>query len=513
MYYLESISCCGYILTARDCFVYPFLILMRPAYSQYTVISVLRFFDIRYTYNYVKHLLEENSDGENLWGILTVLQIYGLIVEPRRVVNQMELVDADFNKPFITEYDNDILLIKKITGNVVVGCCNGKDTMYSKDEFFANWSGIIISIRKGVSVGEPNLNRHLRFNLYIWLSRIAIILSILIMSIYKMVSFGVPFYIGICFILSILGAIIAYHIEQSHYSPYGLLNSLCSLIKRSSCNQIIVGKSRYITALGFSYFCSLCVFILLPLDNYTLIICITAISLIEVIWSLLLQLKKRAFCINCTIVQLIVVTMALICIPNLAELHLPELIQQGLLFLSILTIIFIVSAFQIWPYIANQYKFKAKSRNADYFKKKYLDSSISSEKSDIKVFFNPFCSSCKKEIMESYNLLVNQGKSKVTPIIIASDLQGEKAGMSIISGEEPFSIFYRLKEWYSWGYQNPMKFERNYWISIDDETKFVNVLKDNWNLAHACNVQYTPSIICNGIKLPTGISLVDVLTL
>lgn len=485
---------------------------MRSAYSQYTVISVLRFFKIRYTSNYIKKLLEDNSDGDNLWGILTVLQIYGLIVEPRRVVNQVALVDADFNKPFITEYDNEILLIKKIVGNVVVGCYNGKDTTYSKDEFFANWSGIIISLHKGVSVGEPNLNRHLRTNLYIWLSRIAITLSILIMSIYKMASFGMPFYIGICFILSILGAIISYHIERSHYSPNVLLNSLCSLVKRSSCNQIIVGKSRYITALGFSYFCSLCVFILMPLDNYTLIICIIVISQTEVIWSLLLQLKKRVFCINCTAVQLIVATMALICIPNLAELHLTELIQQGLLFLSIFTIIFSVPAFQIWSYIANQYKLKAKSRKADYFKKKYLENSVSSEKSDIKIFLNPFCGPCKEEIMTSYNLLVNQSKSKVTPIILVSDLQGKKAGISIMSEEEPTSIFYRLKEWYSWGYKNPTEFEQKYGVSTDDETKFTNVLKDNLNLAHTYNVQYTPSIICNGIKLSTGISLVDVLT-
>lgn len=77
---------------------------------------------------------------------------------------------------------------------------------------------------------------------------------------------------------------------------------------------------------------------------------------------------------------------------------------------------------------------------------------------------------------------------------------------------EPTSIFYRLKEWYSWGYQNPTEFERNYRASTDDETKFANVLKDNWNLAHTYNVQYTLSIICNGIKLSAGISLVDVLT-
>ena len=38
------------------------------------------------------------------------------------------------------------------------------------------------------------------------------------------------------------------------------------------------------------------------------------------------------------------------------------------------------------------------------------------------------------------------------------------------------------------------------------------LLNDNLNEAHAFNIQNTPSIIQNGIKLPYGISLVDVLT-
>ena len=49
-------------------------------------------------------------------------------------------------------------------------------------------------------------------------------------------------------------------------------------------------------------------------------------------------------------------------------------------------------------------------------------------------------------------------------------------------------------------------------VSTNDETKLIGVLKDNLNLAHTYNVQHTPSIIHNGIKLSTGVSLVDVLT-
>lgn len=485
---------------------------MRSTYSKYTVINVLRFFKIRYTSNYVQRLLEEISDGDNLLGVLTVLQIYGLIVEPRKITNQFDPKDFETNKPFITEYDNNILLIKKVVGDVVVGCINGKDTTYCKDEFFTNWSGIIISVHKGESVGEPNINRHRRNNKYVWLSRIAIMLSLITMCVYRMTYFKVPFYVCMCFILSILGAIISYHIELSHFSANGLMNKLCSLIKRTSCNRMNNWKNRYITALGFSYFCSLCVFILLPLDNYAITICIVTISSVEVIWSLLLQLKRQEFCINCIVVQIIVTIMVLICIPNLAEQHLQDFIQHGMLFLSIFMIIFSVSAFHIWPYIVNQYRLQIKSRMMDYFKRKYLDNSISSEESTIKIFLNPFCNPCKEDFMASYNLLINLGQSKVIPIIIASDLKGKKAGMSIMTGEKSSSTFQRLKEWYSWGYLNPEKFERTYRVSPDDEIKLSGALKDNLTLAHTYNVQYTPSIICNGIKLPVGVSLVDVLT-
>lgn len=484
----------------------------KPTYSKHTVIDVLRIFKIRYTSDYIKKMLEENSDGDNLWGILTVLKIYGLIVDPRKITNPLGAKNINIRTPFITEYENNILIIKEIKGYTVVGYANGKEMTYSKDDFFSKWSGLIVSIHKGESVGEPNIKRHIRSNLYSRFSRIAIILSVLTICIYRAAFFYVPFYIYLCFILSVLGAVMSYYIELSRFSQNGLMHNLCSLIKHSSCDQIITRKDRYITALGFSYFCSLCVFILFPLYNYTLINCIVIISSIEVVWSLLLQLKKQKFCINCIVVQTIVITMILICIPNLAKLQLHNFILQGMLYLSIFTIIFSVSAFQIWPYIENQYKYKSKSRMTDYFKREYLDNYISSEESTIKIFLNPFCSPCKEDFLASYNLLINQRQPKVIPIIIVSNSKGEKAGMSIINGGNTTSIFHLLKEWYSWGYRNPENFEQMYKVSPNDEIKLADALKCNLNQAHTYNVQYTPSILYHGIILPTGISLVDVLT-
>ena len=486
---------------------------MRSTCSKHTIISVLRLFKIRYTSGYVQKLLEENSDSDNLWGILIILKIYGLIVEPRKATSQLEVNSINISEPFLTEYEDDLLLVNSITGSIITGLIDGEVTSYRKDEFFSNWSGIIVSLHKGKSTGEPNFNRHLRSNQYQWLSRIAITLSILTMFIYKIVFFNMPFYICLCFILSILGAFMSYQIELSRFSSNGLANNLCSLIKHSSCHQITSGKSGFITALGFSHFCSLCTFILLPLENYVLTTYIVAISSIEVIWSLLLQLVRKEFCVNCIIVQTILTIMLLGSISCLTEMHLQNFIQQGVLFLSIFTMIFCVSSFQTWPSVAKRYKLHAKGRMLDYFKKQYLDNSTASEGASMKIFLNPFCNSCKKEIIASYNLLINQEETKITPIIIASDSKGEKAGISIINGEKTTSIFHRLKEWYSWGHLNPKAFERKFKVSPIDEGNLTSVLKENLELAHTYNIQYTPSVIYNNIKLPSGISLVDMLTL
>lgn len=479
----------------------------------HTVIDVLRIFKIRNTSDYVKKLLDENYDGDNLWGILSVLKIYGLIVEPNRIMGKEKADYLGTSIPFITEYENDILIIKEITECKIVGRSNGKNVEHNREKFFSNWSGIIVSIQKGKAVGEPNLMRHIRKNVYSYFFRIAIILCVLTMCIYRIAFSYVPFYICLSFILSILGAVMSYQIELSHYSPNGFINNLCSSIKHSACNHTLAGSNRIITVLGFSYFCSLCVFYLLPLNNCSLTNYIVTISLIEVVWSLAFQLKRKKFCINCIIVQTIVITMALIGIPHLEKLHLQDFFQQGVLFLYVFAIIFSVTNFQIRPYISTQYKLNAKCRTMDYFKKNYLENSISFENSTIKIFLNPFCNPCKEEFLSSYNLLVNQRQFNVIPIIIVSDLKGEKAGMSIINGREKSSILYILKEWYSWGYLNPKEFEREYRVHPNDEKKLSKELKNNLEQAHTYNVKYTPSIVYNDINLPAGITLVDVLTM
>lgn len=485
---------------------------MGLASSLNTVISVLRFFNIRFTPNYVQKLLEENSDGNNLWGILTVLKIYGLKVEPHKITTQLSINEFDISHPFITEFENNILLIKKVSGNTVFVCTNGKDSTFSKEDFLKNWKGVFVSLYKGDSVGEPNFNLHHKHNQYIWMSGIAVVLSILSLCIYKISYLDVPLFIYLIFILSVLGAFVSYQIELSNFLPTSLMNKLCGLTKHSSCNQITNKKSKYITALGFSYFCSLCTYMLLPLQNYTCTVIIVFISVIEILWSFYVQFRNHKYCINCIIVQIILMLMVVIGTINLDNVSLHNLYVQGLLFIPIFSFTFIISVYHIWPRIADRFLYKSKSRLLDYLKKKLLENT-NLEDSIINVYLNPFCIPCREEFLASYNLLINYGQSVIIPKIIVSDSKGEKVGMSILNVDNSISIFYRLKDWYSWGYLKPKEFELKYKTNTNTNNEILSgLLKDNLNEAHAFNIQYTPAIIHNGIKLPYGISLVDVLT-
>lgn len=481
---------------------------MRITSSLNTVICVLRFFNIRYTQNYVQKLLEENSDGNNLWGILSVLKIYGLKVEPHKITNQLSINEFNIIHPFITEYENNILLIKKISGNTVFACNNGKDSMFYKEDFLKNWKGIYVSICKGESVGEPNFKLHLKRDQNIWISGIAVVLSILTLCIYKISYFDVPFFIYLYFLLSVLGAFVSFQIELSNFLPTSLINKLCGLTKHSSCNQINK-KSRYITALGFSYFFSLCTYILLPLQNFACTVIIVFLSVIEILWSFYVQFINHKYCINCLIVQFILMLMIIIGYFNFDNVSLQNLFAQGMLFVSIFSVTFIISIYHIWPSIADRFLYKSKSRLLDYLKKKLLENT-NLDDSIIKVFLNPFCIPCREEFLVSYNLLINYGQSIVVPKIVVSDSKGEKVGMSILDVDNNISIFYRLKDWYSWGYLKPKEFELKY--NTNNNEILSGLLNDNLNEAHAFNIQNTPSIIQNGIKLPYGISLVDVLT-
>lgn len=473
---------------------------------------MLRLFKIRYTSHYIQELLNENSDGDNLWGIISVLRRYGLNIEPHRIINVHECKDSNISTPFLTQYDNKILLIKEIEENIVAGCINGKKTTFSKRDFYSNWNGIIVSIRRGDVFGEPNFNNHRRKDLYILLSQIAIILSLIAIFTYRKVFFNIPGFISISFVLSCIGVIISYNIQLSLFTPNGSLNNMCALIKTSSCNQIN-GKSGYIAALGCSYFCSLCIFILLPLDNYILTVYIVSISAIEVVWSLAIQFIRQKFCINCIVVQAIVIIMIILCLPHITEMPIQDFIKQGLLFLFIFTIVFTTVSLKVWPNIAKRYKYRNKCRLMDYFKKQYLANSLSSEESTIKVFLNPYCGSCKKEYLESYNLIANRNLSKVIPIIVTSDSKGDRVAISLLDSGEASTLLYRLNEWYSWGYLHPEDFERKYKVSTKEKQDFADTLRANLSLAHEYNVKTTPAIICNGVKMPVGVSLADLLTL
>lgn len=476
-----------------------------------TIRSVLQFFNIPFTSDYVKKVLDENIDGDNLWGILTVLQIYGILVNPSKVItSNLNTKQIKDNTPFLTQYNENIILIKNISQEKVTATINGKETTYLNDTFFSNWGGIVISLNKGEVYGEPNYKEHRKECVIKNIAVAIIFCSIFILYLYRLLYSNIPFYIGFCFLCSVAGAIITLLIEISNHSTDGVMNQLCSIVKKSSCKEIRKNNYQYVTAFGFSYFVALSVFILLPLNNFQIITYIILLSSLELIWSITWQIIKGSVCMKCMIIQLIVIIMVLSCIPHVMLAFSKNILHQGVIFTILFTFIFCLSAIFVWRQITDNYKNRKEIRMLDLVKKKYLeDTCIAVDK--VMLFLNPVCKPCKEEVTNACNLILNIGKSKIIPIVLSSNSYGEKIALSVLAGDTTYDILKRLIEWYSGGYKTPELFTNKYKIGKEDESRLSKVLKTNLTLAHKLNVSHTPAIISNGHNMPIGVSITDIL--
>lgn len=483
---------------------------MNTIYSFEIITSVLRLFNIRYTINYVQKLLDENSDGDNLWGILNVLQIYGLKVEPRRLTDPNTILYQDVTCPFITEYEGNIVVIDQITESSYMGILNRKRIIYNKEIFLHDWSGLMVSIHPGETVGEPNLQLHIRERRITLSIILSIAVGVLVIYSCQKYFFNGSLYSCLIFLLSAIGLFITYQIDLSINIYHTFLTSLCSIFKASSCTSFSRQKNAYLTILGSSYFASVCAFLLLPLNSFSIINILNVFAIGEVVYSLLVQSIRRAFCIGCVAIQCIVIAMALLSIYNLTRETIAEWHVQAMYFISIYTIILSAFLFFKLTYLSQRTRLRICNREMDSLKKQYLEKTIPLD-SNIIVYLNPLCSPCKDELINAYNLLINT-QHKIVPIVIASDARGERAGISILDGNNPKEIIHRLREWYLWGYRRPTDFENKFKVSSNDKKRLANELKSNLICAQKHDVYQTPSIICNDVKLATGITLVDVLT-
>ncbi|WP_300770508.1 cysteine peptidase family C39 domain-containing protein [uncultured Bacteroides sp.] len=489
---------------------------------------MLRLFNIRYTTHYVKKLVQENSDGNNLLGIISILRMYGFVITPKRVDDACNIQNIRELLPFITEIEGDIVLMEKIQQNVILGKVGNKTISLNVDDFIVRWTKVVVSIRKGTFVEEPNFKEHKINDVFLRLSRVCMFVTLYIFMILGYVDGIYSFYTFSIFSLSILGAILSYQIEQSFYSTENLMYRLCALFKSSSCKNPSQNEVHYTSSLGFSYFCSLAIFTLFPFDNYIGMNIVIWGAGIEVLWSILYQIKQHRYCVQCILVQLIIVFTIL-----LATFHEKKFVfnwevifDSIILFGLIFIIIYVMVCSNIWKQTMNKYKLQQSYRTMNSLKKQYLElinqilensgnhanSEKTNNKDTIIFFLSPYCKACKDDFLESFNLLVNSKEPLITPIIITQDLNGDNTALAILADNKPNSIYLNLKEWYTTGYKNPDCFEKKHRKKILDEIAISRQLKNNLELAHIYNIQYTPSIVYNGIVLPSYVSLVDVLT-
>lgn len=482
--------------------------------------TVLKLSNISYTSLYLDQLVKAEPEKDNLYGIVKILQIYGLVFDVHRIESPCA-TNLPNCAPFITEYKDNIIIVYKIDN---LYCSFYKDGKLRKEEynqFCSNWSGVVAKFVVGESSGEPFYDYHKKLLLIkSFKDTILYVLSMVILASFLVLELF-PLSQILIFILSILGSVISYNIIISHYVDIGILHKICDIFSHSSCINLTNDSTKsYISILGFSFFIAIVFFIITSYIRLEYLSVIILFSSVEVLWSIVSQLKSKRYCILCCMVQLILVVMIILVLnDDFSSLSLWCIVSSIILFSFFMGYIYIISMCFFSDFfntmkINNQMTHKTNNLIEDYIsilptvQKAVANNLKCNEQDNILLFLNPFCRPCKYEFIFAYNILRNGINGKeVIPVILTTNNKKPELIKWLLSG----SVVDRMKnlyEWYSHESTNNIKHSENNGMSDSNVAKVIDM---NMKLANKYRVTSTPAIVYGGVKISNCISIKDVL--
>lgn len=113
---------------------------------------------VSHTHSYTDRLFAENPDRDNLFGLSSMLAVYGVRAKGYRVSDKTDLSGLDC--PFIALLSQGFALVTEIdTDDVCVSTPQSKRKM-SRLDFIEDWSGIMLGLNKSDDAEEPDYAKH-----------------------------------------------------------------------------------------------------------------------------------------------------------------------------------------------------------------------------------------------------------------------------------------------------------------------------------------------------------------
>ena len=507
--------------------------------------SYLNLLQVQYTSHYASKLYYEHPYYNSLFGISQMLFVYN-IENTAIELNKKEDIHL-LDMPFVACFQNDFVLVYKITRDKVYYKTAEYDINISLDLFYEQFTGIVLIAEKTDNTIEPDYGKNQqkeRFNITL---RVALSVSIiaLIAGIYLYNHLYVNLWEQFAILINFAGIYVGFLLtKKSLHIQSKQADRICSLFKQSSCNNILESKdAKFLGLIGWSeiglgYFASnILILLFIPsLISYYAIINI--FTLPYSFWSVWHQkFKAKQWCPLCLIVQLLLWLIFMINILFKNVFHIDSLNVTSILLLFANYSLPLIIVSMLLPILtkARQATSLTQSFNSLKMKDEVFSATLQKQiklevtKATSQILFgnknadflitvvtNPLCGPCAR-LHAHIDKLLNRYREQICVQYIFTHFEGDenKLGVqrliAIYQNYEMGESQKIYKEWYDIEIPKIKQFEEKYNIDIKSQ-KVINEKQKHDNFTKTNGITLTPTILINGYLLPIEYSIEDVMT-
>jgi len=516
-----------------------------------TVSKLLNHFKIKVTKQTIRAEMELHPDYPSLLTISDVLKKWDV----HNCAYQIETGDLHkVSCPFIAHLSTnggEFVIVQSIDDEEVT-ISNEKWTgkRYKIMEFTKLYSGSILAVEPGVNAGEANYSQR-RYQEILTSYRMPLLIICGLATLFAGIIWHTSYLsnfnwlIGTLTLLKCIGlATSVLLLTQSIDANNPLIQRLCSGSKKANCNAILSSKASKVfngltwSEIGFFYFAGT-LFVLLFSTSSTVLLqylgILTCLSLPYTFYSVFYQLRvAKQWCVLCCTVQAILWLELIPLMPYLAlPFNLPEIQELSSLMIGLAAPVifwlfikpYLLKAQQVKQLNLQLKKFKY---NTNLFQKLLTDqpryTSPDQEHSIVlgnpeaehivTMVSNPFCAPCSKAHQMLNDWLQNRDDLQLRIVFSTHDLEeGSKITvakhlMSLNAAVDKGLVQQALHDWYNqeqksyeaWSKKYPINNEFNNSDSINKQKEWCDMI----------NVEFTPTILLNGYKLPSLYQLDEV---
>lgn len=511
--------------------------------SNKTIFSTfIELLNVKYSQWFADKLYNEHPYKYSLFGLSKMLLEYNIenvgvnITNKRKGIKELEV-------PYIAHVGDEFVVVFKKDDEKISYLWQGKQIDVTIDRFIEVWSGIVLLAESNEKSVEPNYVENQRKE---WLGKIRVFLLFFIVSgMLLSLYVGEELFSNCGYSLSILINLVGIYIcslltlKQMHVKS-NYADKLCSLFKKSDCNNILESKEAKLwgvigwSEIGLGYFISniLILFWFPQLISYLSII--GCCALVFSFWSIWYQkIKVKQWCPLCLVVQLL---FWLLCIVNFffGFITLPSFAFEQILAVACVFLIPALCINIIYPKLELSHKVQnlIQEMNSIKMRDEVIVALLRRQpfhevhKSDSKIIFgnaqadiwitiltNPHCEPCGFMHQRVEKLLDKVGHKVCVQYIFSSfneelEVSSEFLISSYLSASSD-EVMYIFADWFKGGKYRKEEFFKQHPQNIDADLVKTE-LENHKKWKEAARLSATPTILINGYLLPRDYRIEDV---